>query len=60
MDTDAELATFAAECLVTMTFAETSAAITARFPPARRTSESAIHRWFHRQRRLAATTCDHL
>lgn len=53
LDTDAELAAFAAACLATMTFAQTVAAIKARFPEGRRTSMSSLHRWWHRQRRIA-------
>jgi hypothetical protein len=53
LDTDPELAAFAAACLDTMTFAQTAAAITARFPEGRRTSMSSLHRWWHRQRRIA-------
>lgn len=54
LDTDAELASFAAECLVTMTFPQAAAAIAARFPPGRRSSSSGLNRWWHRQRRLAS------
>lgn len=54
LDTDAELAAFAAECLVTMTFPQTAAAIAAHFPPGRRSSSSGLNRWWHRQRRLAS------
>ena len=53
LDTDPELATFAAACLQTMTFEQTAAAITARFPEGRRTSMSSLHRWWHRHRRIA-------
>lgn len=60
LDWDAELANFASECLVTMTFPEAAAAIAARFPPDRRTSASGLHRWWHRQRRLATTSHDHV
>ena len=34
-----------------MTFAEIEAAVAANFPPDRRTSLSAIHRWWHRMQR---------
>lgn len=48
---DPELRAFVEARFPHMTFAEIEAAVAANFPPDRRTSLSAIHRWWHRMQR---------
>lgn len=48
LDTDAELAAFVRARLDRLTFPQIAAEVAAAFPPGRRTSSSAIHRWWHR------------
>ncbi|MCJ1903361.1 MULTISPECIES: hypothetical protein [Paracoccus] len=48
---DPELRAFVEARLSHMTFAEIEAAVAAHFPPDRRTSLSAIHRWWQRMQR---------
>ncbi|CAM3391829.1 hypothetical protein SAMN04488021_1814 [Paracoccus aminovorans] len=48
---DPELRAFIEARLSHMTFAEIEAAVAAQFPPDRRTSLSAIHRWWQRMQR---------
>jgi hypothetical protein len=48
---DPDLRSFVEARLSCMTFAEIEAEVVAHFPPERRTSLSAIHRWWQRMQR---------
>ncbi len=49
---DPDLRSFVEARLSCMTFAEIEAEVAAHFPPERRTSLSAIHRWWQRMQRI--------
>ncbi|MEZ5796939.1 MAG: hypothetical protein R3D63_05275 [Paracoccaceae bacterium] len=56
LDTDSELRAFVLARIDTLTFVQIVLAVTAHFPPERRTSVSALTRWFRRKRQLPHTT----
>lgn len=48
IEADPELQAFIRARVMTLTFPELAAAVTANFPPERRVAMSSIHRWWHR------------
>ena len=50
---DPELEAFIADKIATLTFAEVAEAVAANFPPDRRTSTSAVHRWWQKRQARA-------
>lgn len=48
IEADPELRTFILARIATLTFDQVIADIAAHFPPARRTTRSSLHRWWHR------------
>lgn len=56
LETDPELRTFVLARIDCLTFEEIASEVAAAFPPERRTSRSALHRWWHRWGRPAATS----
>lgn len=54
LETDPELRTFVLARIDRLTFDQVVAEVAANFPPGRRTSRSALHRWWHRRGKFAA------
>lgn len=54
LESDPELRAFVLARIDRLTFEEIASDIAAAFPPERRTSRSALHRWWHRWGRAAA------
>jgi selenocysteine lyase/cysteine desulfurase len=53
IDADSELEELIRARVITMTFAQVTAAVTANFPPERRVTLSSIQRWWHRRGKKA-------
>lgn len=56
LETDPDLRTFVLARIDRLTFDQVVAEVAANFPPGRRTSRSALHRWWHRRGKLAAAS----
>ena len=54
LETDPELRAFVLARIDRLTFDQVVAEVAANFPPGRRTSRSALHRWWHRRGKFAA------
>lgn len=56
IDADPELQTFILARIDRLTYEEIQAEVEAHFPPARRVRRSAIHTWWHREKRRLRNT----